>query len=361
MRIGFDARMIDHPGIGRYITNLLNAMLAINNEHEFILYGDPAKIQIFQRAKIKEYYAPVYSFRELSGSVLKKDGLDILHVPHFSAPLFGIKNLVLTIHDLIYLKFPETRSFLKGLVARPLIANAVRQAKKIIAVSQNTSEDIRMYFPGVNDKIRVVPEAPDPAFKPLGEDVNKERIRGKYNLPQEFLLFVGSLRSHKNIPGLIKAYANLKKDGCNCSLVIVGRSYRNSGAILQEIRDNGVIFLGEIPSEELVYIYNLANFVVIPSFYEGFGLPVLEAMACGTPVAASRVSSLPEVAKEAAAFFNPYDTQEMASVLSGLIRNKERRQELSRAGIERAGCFSWKNTALQTLEIYREAYGNDLK
>jgi glycosyltransferase involved in cell wall biosynthesis len=156
---------------------------------------------------------------------------------------------------------------------------------------------------------------------------------------------------------LIDAFANLKKDGLGWSLVIVGRSYSNSGAILQKIRDNGVIFLGEIPSDELVYIYNLAGIVVIPSFYEGFGLPILEAMACGVPVACSSSSSLPEVAGDAALFFDPYDVEEMASVLSGVINNQKRRYELSQGGIGRAGSFSWRNTALKTLEVYREAAG----
>ncbi|HTZ11065.1 MAG TPA: glycosyltransferase family 1 protein [Candidatus Margulisiibacteriota bacterium] len=355
MRIGFDARMITHPGIGRYIKNLLHALVSLDSQEEFILYGDPVRLSEFQGLRVREYFAPVYGWQELKGEVFRKDSLDVLHIPHFNAPFSGANNLVLTIHDLIYLKFTGSRSFLKGLVVKPLINRALSSARRIIAVSENTREDLKASFPKVDDKIKVIAEAPDPVFRPIREDVKREQVREKYNLPKEYMLFVGSLRLHKNIPGLIEAYANLKRKGLKWELVIVGRSYRNSGRILQKIKDNKVLFLGEIPSQDMVYIYNLAGLVVIPSFYEGFGLPVLEAMACGVPVASSTASSLPEVAKDAAVFFNPQDVEEMAFVLSGAINDQKLRQALSQAGIERAGNFSWKNTALETLKVYREA------
>lgn len=355
MRIGFDARMIDHPGIGRYIKNLLDAMTSSSGEHTFVLYGNAAKLRDFKNCQTIEYTAPPYDLRELFINPFRHDELDLIHVPHFNTPLGRIERLVVTIHDLIYLKFRESRPpYIPDLLARKIIGATVRKADKIIAVSENTKKDIIKFFPYAAGKIDVIHEAADPIFNKIVDERLKSAIKKKYSLPDAVILYVGSLKRHKNIEGLIDAYKNLKSRGIKHRLVIVGRYRPREKGLLEKIHSTDALYLGEIPTGDLAAVYNLANLLVLPSLYEGFGLTALEAMACGLPVAASSVASLPEVIGDAGVFFNPYDTTDIAVKIYEVIKDEGLKRGLIEKGFNRVRDFSWENVSRETIEMYRK-------
>lgn len=357
IKVGFDARMIDHPGIGRYIRSLLAAMPAVAEDYEFVLYGDSGKLTDFKHYRKEEYTMPIYSWSEFFFTPFKKDEFDVVHIPHFNVPLMigrGKGKVVITVHDLIYLKFPESATLFKRIAARFVISNAIKAADKVLAVSENTKRDIIENFPDAEGKVEVTYEAADPIFKRVEGEDKKESIRKKYDLPQDIILFVGSLKRHKNIERLIDAYINLKSKGIQHKLVIAGRYRQREEEILKKIKSTDALYLGEVPTEDLVLIYNLASLLAIPSLYEGFGLPALEAMACGVPVVASSAASLPEIVGDAGVLFNPQDTKDISNKLYQVLSSERLRQELIGKGLKRASLFSWEKTARQTLEVYKE-------
>ena len=358
MRIGFDARMISHPGIGRYIKNLLNAMLRLNTAHEFLIFGDKDLLATCSleptNGSIVHWDAPIYSIKEQLSNPFNGHGLDIVHIPHFNVPL-GIDKgkLVVTMHDLIYTKFPEYLPLVKRKVARFLINSAIKRSDTIISVSENTKKDILEISPIAEKKTEVIFEAADPAFKVLCDKGLLDSVRDRYGLPENMILFVGSLKKHKNIERLVDAY-NKVKTRTPCNLVIIGRYHKQDSRILRKIRSSGIIYLGEVPAEDIVAIYNLADLLVFPSLYEGFGLPVLEAFASGVPVAASNASSLPEVVGDAGVLFDPYDTDDICDKICKIMSDKALRHDLIEKGQERLKEFSWEKTAEQTLAVYED-------
>ena len=354
MRIGFDARMLDHPGIGRYIKNILHAMIEQADGDNFVLYGDSGKLAVFNSFENRDYDVPVYSLREFFSTYFGSEGLDLIHVPHFNISMYKKIKTVITIHDLIYLKFTKFLPVSKIIAAVPLITNAVLKADKIIAVSENTKKDITERWPKTEDKIEVIYEAADPVFRRIDDEEEKERARKKYNLPKDIILFVGSLRAHKNIDRLIEAYKILKAKGISHKLVIVGRDNPKEQKTHAKMKEDEVLYLGEIPQDDLVVIYNIAKAFVMPSLYEGFGLPVLEAFACGIPVAASNVSSMPEVTHDAALSFDPYNIEEMADAVYKILSDEGLRLSLIEKGSKRNSEFSWQIAAEKTLEVYRK-------
>ncbi|NQT96039.1 MAG: glycosyltransferase family 4 protein [Candidatus Omnitrophica bacterium] len=361
MRIGFDARMIGHPGIGRYITNLLQAMLPLCEKDEFLVFGDERKITNCQlpitNRQVIRYNTPVYSIKELICHPFSRHNLDVVHIPHFNAPLCNIKNLVVTIHDLIYTKFSEYLPVMKRKAAKVLIRNAVEKGDKIIAVSENTRNDILEINPKVGSKIRVIYEAADPIFKIIEDQEGLKAVQNKYNLPDNIILFVGSLKKHKNIERLLDAFSRVRSKGVKESLVIIGRYHPHEAGILNKIKRSDAIYLGEVPTEDLIAIYNLAKLFVLPSLYEGFGLPVLEAFASGLPVAASNTSSLPEVIQDAGVLFDPYDIEDICDGIYKALKDESFRHDLKERGLKRVKEFSWERTAKETLEVYKEIAG----
>jgi len=369
MRIGFDARMIDHPGIGRYISNLLKAMLELNSKHEFFLFGSKAKLSAFNlrlsAENFIEWNPPVYSLQE-QVAPYEKYNIDIVHVPNFNVPFNigkgrGTGKLVVTIHDLIYTKFPEYLPSSKRKIARFLIKNAIKKAGKIIAVSNNTKKDIIDFNPTVREKIEVVHESVDPVFQRIDDQSKLRPVKEKYKLPDRFLLFVGSLRRHKNITRLLEAYKILKEDKISHKLVIIGRYDPKEPKILESIENADAAYLGEVPTEDLVIIYNLSSLFILPSLYEGFGLPILEAFACGLPVVASGVSSIPEVIDNPDALFDPNDARDIANVMRKILENEGLGLELINKGVNRLGFFSWKRAAENTLNVYNQLYADKRK
>jgi glycosyltransferase involved in cell wall biosynthesis len=231
----------------------------------------------------------------------------------------------------------------------------------IIADSQNTKNDCIKYLGIPEEKIKVIYLAPDSIYQPIN---NKQEIREqvckKYNIEFPFILYTGTLEKRKNIPILIKAFYKLKKMGISHKLLIVGKKGWKYDDIFKTIKtlnlQKDIMFTGYVPKEDLVKFYNLADLFVYPSLYEGFGLPPLEAMACGCPVITSNTSSLPEVVKDAGIMFNPYCVDELVKIMYEVLIDESLRIELSRKGLERAKLFNWRKTAEETWKVYEGVY-----
>ncbi|TSC74672.1 MAG: Glycosyl transferase group 1, partial [Parcubacteria group bacterium Gr01-1014_44] len=305
-------------------------------------------------------------------------GADVFFSPHFfSAPLSSGCRSGVTFHDLSFIRYPEFFSWRKNIWHR-LEMNPRRQAQradKIIAVSESTRSDLISLF-GVSDKkIEVIysgvtGQAEGNTFlsadekKYVHQSLAKESVRKKYNLPDNFFLFLGMLEPRKNILGILKAFVYLKSTGQvpgESALVIAGPLgwlYADILKFHQESPFRGSIrFIGPVEEKDKPYLYLLSRVFVYPSFFEGFGFPPLEAMTAGVPVVTSGVSSLPEVAGEAALLVNPFNVKEIAEAMKNLFLNEKLRDFYIRKGLERAKEFSWKKTAEETLQVLVESVG----
>ena len=282
--------------------------------------------------------------------------VDLLHEPAFVGPVVSASPFVVTVHDLSFLLYPEAFRAFNRLYLRIVTNLSVRKAQRVIAVSENTKQDlVRAYHLSPN-KIDVIHNGLDECFRPLPTD-QVDEFRARQGLPERFLLFVGTLEPRKNVLGLIEAYAQLPKD--RPPLMLVG----GKGWLYDEVfaliaaRDltSEVHFVGYVPAEDLPWWYNAAEVFVYPSLYEGFGLPPLEAMACGTPVITAHASSLPEVVGQAALLVDPNDPQMLAQAIARVLTDRGLQDHLRTAGLARASAFSWTQTARHTAQSYRRA------
>jgi len=282
--------------------------------------------------------------------------LDVLHSPDFIPPFRCKCRSVITVHDLAFMLYPH---FLTKASARYYgqIDQAVRHADAIIAVSQATKRDV-MRLLGVDDrKITVIYEAANPFFGPMDRHEAAQRVSRRFGVAGDFLLFVSTIEPRKNVPNLLRAFRRLLDDyGQDVRLVVVGEKgwlFDEAFDLVTELRlSEEVIFLGRVAAEELLWLYNSAQALVQPSIYEGFGLMPLEAMACGTPVVVSNVSSMPEVAGDAGLTVDPHNVDELAVAMWRILDDTELRASLIDKGVKRAACFSWDKTASETLNLY---------
>jgi len=301
---------------------------------------------------------------------------DVIHFPYFS-PFFltlpgkKLAKSVVTIHDLIPIKYLEYYPpGIRGKLRWEIQKRRLKKVEAVITDSEYWQEEIPKLSGFPKEKIFVIPLAAGEEFKKL--EIKKLRnlgVKEKYQLPDNFVLYVGDVNWNKNVTGLVKAFFNLKTQMSNVksksqilNLVLVGKAFEDNNLketqeILQLIKELNLInqtkILGYVPTEDLVGIYNLATVFCLPSFSEGFGLPVLEAMACGCPVVAGRTSSLPEICDEAAVLVDPYDVNDIARGIKKAIENKEK---LGEKGIKQAAKFSWQQTANLTLEVYEKVF-----
>lgn len=367
-RIGIDARMYRRStgGIGRYIHGLLENLSKIDKKNKYFVFLTDEDLKEYQ-LEAKNFIpirAPYkhYSFKEQIGflRLLNSKHLDLVHFTNFNHPVLYHKKFVVTIHDMTMTLFPapgRQTSKLSRFFYHLVLKNGTKKAEKIIAVSQNTKKDL-IKTAQTAEKISVIYHGVDDNYRPDYNLEKKRKLKEKYKIEEPYILFVSQWRPHKGIDNLVKAFEILDKRfrTKDLKLVITGKPNPKFPKIEKRInrsklRDR-IITPGFIDEEDMVSLYSNAEAFVFPSIYEGFGLNPLEAMACGTAVATSQVSSIPEVSGNAALYFDPYDPEDIALKTHTLLTNQVLRQNLIKKGFENLKRFSWTKMAKQTLTIY---------
>ncbi len=285
---------------------------------------------------------------------------DIAFVPYWAPPLASRVPVVVTIHDVSYEAHPEWFRWSNRLSFRLFSRWAAKTARRIITVSEYSKTEIMKHYRTPENKIRVISEAVGEGFQRILDKNCLDQTKQKYNINRPFILFVGQIHTRRNIERLLQVFYDLKtKKKIDHQLILVGQNIWPFLDLDSRIKENGlegeVIYLDYIPRPDLVGLYNLASVFVYPSLYEGFGLPPLEAMACGTPVVSSNVASIPEVVGNAGLLVDPYNAGELSEAIWSIINNPALRSDLIQKGFERVKQFSWEKAARETLRVYEEA------
>lgn len=368
MRIGIDAHMVGERETGNetYVLNLLRALLAREDGHEYLaLTPRPAALEsalgAAGRGRVVRVRPGVSWLRVPVAIPLaaRRRGLDLLHMTYLIPPVSPTPTVV-TIHDISFEAYPESFSPRDRLLLSWGVPFAAQRAVRVIAVSEFTRRDLVRRYAIPEEKIRVTYEAADPLFRRVEDPARLEAVRRRYGLAGPYLLSVGNLQPRKNLPTLLEAFRVLKAEaGLPHRLVLVGKPGWRSGGVYSTVKALGleaeVIVTGYVPTEELPSLYSGADLFVYPALYEGFGLPPLEAMACGTPVVASNAGALPEVLGEAALLLGPRDAGGLAAALRRVLADPTLARTLAGRGLARARQFSWERTAAETVEVFRAA------
>ncbi len=374
MRIGIDCRTILNPdhgegaGVGHYTYYLVMSLLDADRQNDYVLFFDSRMKQVgpFRRDNTTIRFFPFSQYRRflpfayshlLISATLNRERLDLFHAPANIIPLGYTKPSVVTIHDLAIYQNPHW--FPAQLFStRLLVPQTLKRARAVLAVSENTAQDLRELFRVPEEKIAIIPEGVD---LELARRVQAVDPRKRFGLPAHYLCFVGTLEPRKNLVRLIEAYADLRKRNAaleHIPLVLAGKRGWKSDAIFQAVKthhlETSVRFLDYISLPEKVGLLRNARAFVFPSSYEGFGLPVLEALALGTPVLTSNLSSLPEVAGDAAEYVDPESTESIAKGIERILFDEPLRKRLQANGLVQAAKFSWEKVALRTVALYEK-------
>lgn len=372
MRIAIDARMgHSRVGIGVYVRGLLKNLSKIDKENNYYIIINKNKKEDFvpEQDNFHKIYTNVtysdYLRRDLweQGYLpwkLYKNKVDIYHGPCYSLPIFAKIKTVITIYDMMSFKV-ECYKPISRIRVRNLIKISAKKAQKIITGSENSKTDIVRILKLPEDKIKVIYIGVGNEYRQINDKSRLDSIKEKYGINKKFIQYVGSLKANKNIPRLIEAYSRLSEDILKkYVLVITGGKGWKSKEIFSRVKrlglENNVIFTDFVDDNDLPLLINAATLLVFPSLYEGFGIPPLEAMACGTPVAASNISSIPEVVGDAALLFDPYNIEEMTTAMYRVLIDEQLRNKLKKKGFERVKKFSWERAAKDTLKIYEEVF-----
>ncbi len=370
MRIAVDARLLYYrqAGIGRYTLCLLQALTQTAPEEQFLLLHDwRQRGLLLEAANLR--HVPVYtpSHHHWEETTLPIElfplRLDLLHSPDFILPTHRAYAGVVTIHDLAFMRFPD---LVTTEAARYYgrVRQAAHNAERIIAVSECTRRDILELLDVAEDRVVRIYEAAETSFRPLSLSPEERRtFKGRHLAPERFAFFVGTIEPRKNLPTLLRAFRRMLDLYPDLEphprLVIAGEqgwlSEPTFGLVHELKLAREVAFIGAVTQEELVWLHNGARFLVLPSLYEGFGLPALEAMACGTPVIAANAGALPEVVGEAGRLVDPQDVDGWAEQMALLWTDDDLRVELRARGLRRAAQFSWSQAAQETLSVYSQA------
>lgn len=345
--IGIDARMIEMSGIGTYIQHLMAQGIYD------VAIGDEKQIRRYDKTvKVIQFNAPIYGLKEqlrYPNTLIREAGVNIMHFPHYNVPISYKGDYVVTVHDLTHLVFPQfLGNRIKYFYAKFIMANALKRAKHVFTVSEYSKKDIIRFFNVPNKKISITSNAVDEDFrvKSLSEI---DYLYDKFNISKEkkLLLYVGNLKPHKNLETLLKSFQIINRSRDDLELILVGKAFKGVNLHKREIDleiSEKVIHTGLVSKQELVDLYNLADLFIFPSLYEGFGIPLLEAMACGTPVIAANNSSIPEVVGMAATLFDGKNEVELSRLIDELLEDDKKRFDLIRYGNEQYKLFSWRKT-----------------
>lgn len=367
MKIVIDARMYQESGIGRYIRNLILKLQEIDRENEYsILHLRKDYDTLIYQNNFKKVLADFrwYGVTEQIKLPRLLNSLkpDLVHFPHFNAPLLYKGKFIVTIHDLIHQHFSMRRATTHGALVHKLkqvgytkvFRNAVAKAEIILAPSEYVKKLLSKEWGVDKEKIVVTYEAVDEGILEKSHMSNFESLLllKKLGINPPYIFYVGNAHPHKNVEGLIRVFRDLREKYPNLSLVLAGNDHYFWQRVKKENNFEGIIYTGFVSDEQLVALYKNAKAFVLPSFEEGFGIPVLEAFATGCPVVSSNAGSLPEVGKEAALYFNPDDSKQMRKKVEMVLESESLRKELVSKGKERVKDFSWRKLARQTLEVY---------
>jgi len=364
MRFSIDAHAIGRHLTGNevYVRSLLEGFASLDKKSEFVAYTSVRGAEEHVPSRIRTHRVSENPFLRLGFDLARRvraDRPDLLHV-QYTGPLFCPAPLVVSIHDVSYIEHPEFFTNARRVQLQFTVERTVRSAAKILTLSEFSRQGIARSYDLDPDRIAVVPAACSEIFKPVSRPKAKSFVEGRFQITYPYILCVGDLQPRKNPLGLIRAFEELV---ANCPelphhLVMVGKDTWYAPKVHQAAENspfgNRIHFTGYVDDAELLQLYNASEIFVFPSFYEGFGIPILEAMACGRAVACANTSAMPEVAGTAAVLFDPHSTEQMMGAMRDLLRNAELRARKERLGQQNAARFSWKGTARQTLDVYYE-------
>jgi glycosyltransferase involved in cell wall biosynthesis len=371
-RIALNAHLLNlsgnyrSAGINWYIYNLLKKLEAIPDFDYHVFLSDVHAREHFDSLHLVQSRLhtdkPIIRIlweQFIQPRALRACRANLLHALAFAGPLQISIPWIVTIYDLSFMKFPQSFNLLNRFYLNHVVSNSLRRADRAIAISESTKRDLVSLFGVAPDKIRVIQCGVDASFQPAADSNDVEQLRARYPLPENFILYVGTIEPRKNIVRLLRAFARAKRKAhLPHSLVLVGaRGWKYAQVdrvIAQEGIADAVIFTGYAPPRELPSWYRAADLLVYPSLYEGFGLPPLEAMASGTPVVTSNASSLPEVVGDAALMVSPEDERGLADAIVRALTDRTLREEMIAHGLAQSKKFSWQRTARETTALYRE-------
>jgi len=368
MRIAIDARKIRDYGIGTYVRNLLRQLGRQDDKHDYVVLCREQDWDTVEECGPR--FQPVieaagaYSIAEQFALPmdLRREAVDLFHAPHYVLPMLTPCRSVVTIHDCIHLRFPQYLPNRIGYAyARAQMWMATNKAARVMTVSEASKRDILRYFRVPESRIDVIYNAIDERFWAEPDAEHIERVRERYRLTAPFVLYAGNIKPHKNLERLIEAFNLLRTDRpdlADVELLIIGDEISKYATLRRAVHRHKlhkhVRFFGFVPDQTLAALYRLAKVFVFPSLYEGFGLPPLEAMASGTPVITSNVSSLPEVVGDAALMIDPYEPAAIADAMRRVLTDPALHAALRARGLARAREFSWERSIKRVREIYDE-------
>jgi glycosyltransferase involved in cell wall biosynthesis len=364
VRVAFDAHVVGERESGNetYAVNLLRALATNPTGDTYqVLTPHPDRLRAIlalpPSATIVRVRPGTSILRIPVGipSAVRRHRSEVLHVSYVAPPVVACPTVV-TVHDLSYLAYPRSLSPRARFMLTVLVPFSIRRAARVIAVSAFTRQDLVARYGVAEDKISAVHEAAGPAFRVL-DDAQRQMPQG---VSEPYVLAVGNLEPRKNLARLIEAFAAVAREpGVTAKLVLVGKSKGQAAALERLVEQHGlrdrVVFTSFVPEDQLVLLYNRAALFIYPSLYEGFGLPPLEAMACGCPVVASNVTAMPEVLGDAALLVDPTSTHALSEAMLQVLRRDELARDLRARGLRQVARYSWAKAAEQTREVYGEA------
>ena len=369
MRIAIDAHSVGTRlgGNESYAVNLIEALAQIDDVNEYTLYVTTAEArdrfhQRWPNFKVHTTlpHTPLIRIPLTLSTELRKRPVDVLHV-QFTAPPFCPCPAVVSIHDLSFEHLPQTFNRRSRTQLRLTVRHSARRAARILTLSEHTRRDVIETYKIAEESVTAIPLAAPEHFGPVSDDKELQRVRHNYGIDGDYVLSVGSIQPRKNLVRLIKAYALLRGRHQGCTfpkLVLVGKRAWLFDETLRTLEETGskdsVVLTGYVPESDLPALYSGALCFIYPSYFEGFGLPPLEAMKCGAPVIVGNATSLPEVVGDAGLKVDPFDISAIAAALDQLINDSVLRRQLSSKGLTRAKLFAWRETAKQTLDVYQQ-------
>ena len=371
MRIAIDAHSVG-TGLGgneSYAANLIEALAEIDSVNDYTLYvtRDEAVARFRNRwpnfrVRSTLPHTPLIRIPLTLSAELRSHPVDVLHV-QFTSPPFAPCPVVVSIHDLSFEHLPETFNRRSRAQLRFTVRRSARRAARVLALSEHARLDIISTYKIAPNLVTTIPIAAPTHFRPVEDEYELQRVRQTYGINGDYILSVGSIQPRKNLTRLLSAYAHLRRtrpEGSLPQLVLVGKRawlYRETLKAIEKL-ETGVIVTGYVPETDLPALYSGALCFVYPSSFEGFGLPPLEAMKCGTPVITGDRTSLPEVVGDAGVLVNPFDMDAIASAIATMVDDSSFRSRLRIEGLNRARTFDWRETARRTLEVYKQAADN---